>query len=219
MEPIEPSALRAIIFAGGEIGTRPSPDTDVFVVAADSGWDHAAELGHRVDLLVGDLDSISQAGLVAAESSGTAIERHPQHKDDTDFALALDAVIDREYSQLDIYGGEGGRTGHLLGVATALTHERLRHMAITWHVATGSVHPLINGGTIEIDAFVGTTVSLIVVSDCTGVSVEGLTWPLSNETLKRGTSRGLSNTTNAERATVSINTGAMLVVVEGNTSQ
>ncbi|MCZ7533361.1 MAG: thiamine diphosphokinase [Acidimicrobiia bacterium] len=215
MEPIEPSTTRAIIFAGGDIGTRPSPEPDVFVVAADSGWDHAVGLGHHIDLLVGDLDSISPAGLAAAESSETTIERHPSDKDDTDFSLALDAVIDRQYSQLDIYGGEGGRTGHLLGVATALTHERLRNMAITWHVATGSVHPLVDGGTIEINAPVGTTVSLVVLTDCTGVSVEGLLWPLRNDTLKRGSSRGLSNTTNAEQACVSIDTGAMLVIVEG----
>ncbi|KAA3641382.1 MAG: thiamine diphosphokinase, partial [Armatimonadetes bacterium] len=218
MEPIEPSASRAIIFAGGEIGTQPSPDPDAFVVAADSGWDHAVDLGHHVDLLIGDLDSISQAGLRTAESSGIAIERHPSDKDDTDFTLALAAVADRGYTRLDVYGGEGGRIGHLLGVATALTQERLRHIDITWHVATGSVHPLADGGAMDIAAPIGSIVSLITLTDCTGVSVEGVSWPLRNDILEQGTSRGLSNTTNAEQASVSLNTGAMLVIVEGNES-
>ncbi len=211
------SHRRAIVFAGGGIGTRPLPDADAFVVAADSGWDHAVALGHRVDLLVGDLDSISAEGLAAAEASGTTIERHPALKDDTDFALALTAVTKRGYERVDIHGGEGGHLGHLLGLATTLTHESYRHLAITWHVATGSVRPLTGDRTVQLNAPIGSIVSLIALCDCSGVSTEGMQWSLSNDTLEQGTSRGLNNTTTALQASVSLNAGAMLVILEGHT--
>ena len=66
---------------------------DRYVVAADSGFDHALTLGLTVDLLVGDLDSISGPGRAAAEAAGTAIERHRPDKDATDTELAVAAAL------------------------------------------------------------------------------------------------------------------------------
>jgi len=84
-----------IVFAGGD----PIPPSavadlpeDAYVVAADSGLDRARELGFEVDLLVGDLDSISSDGRQQAEAHGTRIERHPVYKDATDMELALKAA-------------------------------------------------------------------------------------------------------------------------------
>ena len=55
----------------------------------------ARVLGLTVDLLVGDLDSVSATGLAAAEAAGTAVERHPPAKDATDTELAIAAALAR----------------------------------------------------------------------------------------------------------------------------
>jgi thiamine pyrophosphokinase len=203
-----------IVFAGGAIRTTPSPDTEAIVIAADSGYDHALALGHRVDLLVGDLDSISEHGLAHAEAAGVAIDRHPASKDATDLELALEAAVARGATAIDIYGGEEGRIDHLLAVAVGLTQPRWIGIAVTWHTATATVRPLLDGGHLHPDAVIGAVVSVIVVSDCAGVTTQGLKWQLSGEDLLRGTSRGLSNEVIRLPVSVSLDRGTALVVTE-----
>ena len=59
-------------------GSPPHPgvverlDRDRFVIAADSGLDHARALGLAVDLVVGDFDSVTPDALAAAEAAGVA---------------------------------------------------------------------------------------------------------------------------------------------------
>ncbi len=214
MEAHKPSNQRVIVFAGGAIRTTPSPDTEAIVIAADSGYDHALALGHRVDLLVGDLDSISEHGLAHAETTGVEIDRHPVSKDATDLELALSAATARGATVIDIYGGEEGRIDHLLAVAAGLTLPRWIGIAITWHTDTATVRPLLDGGHVHPDTVVGAVVSLIVISDCVGVTTQGLKWHLSGEDLPRGTSRGLSNEVVQLPVSVSLDRGAALVVTE-----
>ena len=85
-----------IVVSGGlapdrsEIGPLPA---GAFVIAADSGLEHAAALGLAVDVLVGDLDSVSTSALEAAEEAGVRVERHPVDKEATDLELALDYAL------------------------------------------------------------------------------------------------------------------------------
>ena len=44
------------------------------VIAADSGLDHAQALGLQVDLVIGDLDSVSPEALARAEADGIPID-------------------------------------------------------------------------------------------------------------------------------------------------
>ncbi|HKZ29244.1 MAG TPA: thiamine pyrophosphokinase, partial [Acidimicrobiia bacterium] len=97
-----------IVFAGGD----PIPPSavadlpeDAYVVAADSGLDRARELGFEIDLLVGDLDSISSDGRQQAEANGTRIERHPVYKDATDMELALKAARRQGARRVIVIGG------------------------------------------------------------------------------------------------------------------
>ena len=53
----------------------------------------ALALGLRVDVAVGDFDSISAQGLAALERAGARLERHPPAKDATDLELALDVAL------------------------------------------------------------------------------------------------------------------------------
>jgi thiamine pyrophosphokinase len=81
-----------LIFAGGDLpdaGIADELPTADLVVAADSGYDAAEHLGFRVDVLVGDLDSIVAAPI----PRHVLVERHPVDKDQTDLDLALELAI------------------------------------------------------------------------------------------------------------------------------
>src|SRR5690242_1534049 len=91
-------AFTVIVLAGGDTvdaGLRaalPRPDS---VIAADSGLERAPALGLRVELVVGDFDSVDTAALARAVRSGVEVERHPAAKDRTDLELAVIAAQQR----------------------------------------------------------------------------------------------------------------------------
>ena len=212
MDTHQSAPQQTTVFAGGELLATPCPDAGGLVIAADSGYDHALSAEYHVDVLVGDLDSISEDGLAHAETHDVVIERHPASKDATDLALALDAAAARGAPTVDIYGGEAGLTDHLLGVAVGLTDSRWSGVDINWHTADAIVRPLLAGGHIHLEGDRGTPVSFIAVTDSAGVTTQGLKWRLAGESLRRGTSRAMRNEIIDHPATVSIDAGALLVV-------
>src|SRR5215813_3929399 len=101
----------AIVFAGGDSPDPAVPDVlpaDAYVIAADSGLDHANHLGISVHQVVGDFDSVTPDALEAAEAAGARIDQHPSAKDATDLELALDAAR-AVAKRIVVVGGDGGR--------------------------------------------------------------------------------------------------------------
>ena len=56
--------------------------------------------------------------------------------------------------------------------------------------------------------------SLIPLGDATGVTTSGLKWPLRDERLELGTSRGVSNELVRSPAEVRLTTGSLLLITE-----
>lgn len=206
----------AIVFAGGEVHASPATSTaDTYVVAADSGYDHAMAAGVAVDLLIGDLDSISPDGRTHAETSAVSMQQHPAAKDATDLELALDAAVAAGVSTIDLYGGEGGTLAHLLGVASLISSDTYSDVEIRWRTGHGDVFVVRPGTPLRVSPGTRRAVSLIAPTDCTGVTTAGMEWTLDAEPLMRGESRGLSNRSIASEIAVETATGALLVVIEG----
>lgn len=200
-----------VVFAGGE---PPSQEVasrlpeGAFVIAADSGFDHASRLGVKVDLLVGDLDSVSQRGLDAA---GKKVERHPADKDVSDLTLALRAAARRGARRVVVVGGSGGRIDHLLTNSAVLTSEEFASQQIEWFV--GPTTAMVVRSEVEIQGRPGDLVTLLPQGgDAVGISTEGLRWPLVDQTIKFGSSRGLSNQLTSDLARVTVATGVLLVI-------
>ena len=205
---------RALILAGGDMTTVPSPTSDTVVIAADSGYDHARRIGIDVDLLIGDLDSISDEGLDHARTSGVHVLEHPADKDHTDLELALDHAVSSGASEISVHGGEAGSLGHLLGVALELTDRRWADVDVRWH-SDGAVACVARSHrTVTLEPTMGSIVSLIPVGDVSGVRTSGLQWSLEGDDLLAGTSRGMRNRTTHTSVEVSVTGGALLVIVE-----
>jgi len=224
----EPSAdvLHIVVLAGGddlpaerlELAARTTVGAGL-VIAADSGFRHAAGLGHEVDVLVGDLDSISRDDLQRAAFGRTRIEPHPADKDLTDLALALDvalraATTDARPTRVTVVGGDGGRTDHLLGNALLLGAARYAQLRISaiWGAAT--LHVVRDMRTLHRED--GELVSLLALhGPAYGVTTEGLAFPLDDEELPAGSSRGLSNRMTTATASVALTSGVLLTVQPG----
>jgi thiamine pyrophosphokinase len=208
------SPTGAVVIAGGEIHTTPTIGSDVFVIAADSGYDHALALGIQVDLLIGDLDSISPAGLDHAREQDVETMEFPRDKDTTDLELALRAALDRGATTVAIHGGEGGTIAHLLGVALSITHRDCEEIDVVWYTGTGIIRPATRNRSIQASVEVGDTITIIPVGDVRGVTTSGLRWPLENAFMEHGTTLGISNEATARTITVALDEGALLVIHE-----
>ena len=199
-----------LVFAGGD----PPPasvleglPTSAYVIAADSGFDHAHRLGVKVDLLVGDLDSISADGLGLAGE----IEQHPTDKNATDLAIALDAAARKQPSQVIVVGGAGGRIDHFLANAALLTSSAYSELELTWLPGGAVIHVVRRR--IELSGSPGDVVSLLPYGGpARGVSTVGLRWPLADAELGPGTSLGVSNQMVDSTATVDLLDGVLLAV-------
>lgn len=139
-------------------GQHPEYDTEGIgrdaadlVVAADGGMDWIREElpSLRVDIFIGDMDSLSEnvgsgettpdnAGFREAmwknasfgetyavprqNENGTAVIKLPVEKDDTDMGAAVKIGLERGYKTFYLYGGTGGRWDHTIANLQLLKH-------------------------------------------------------------------------------------------------
>jgi thiamine pyrophosphokinase len=218
--------VTAVVFSGGPPYGRPlggdppaeaTPavleglDVDL-VVAADGGLHLARSFGIDADLLVGDMDSVSAELLAEAEQRGVTIERHPAAKEATDLELAMDAAVRRGADRIVVVGSARGRMDHLLGGALVVSSARYAGVDVEAWLGRSLVVPVHDQRTIE--GRRGEFVSVMALhGPAIGVSTRGLRWPLLDDRLDPGSSRGISNEFVEATAEVSVARGTVVVVV------
>jgi thiamine pyrophosphokinase len=181
------------------------------VVAADGGLDRAVALGLRVDVVVGDLDSVTQEALAAAEAAGTRVVRHPAAKDATDLELALDEAVALSASRVLVVASAEGRLDHLLASLLLLTAERYARLELDALAGDALVHVVRSERRLGGSA--GELLTLVPLGGpATGVTTEGLEYPLAGETLEPGTTRGVSNVFTGADARVALASGVLLAI-------
>jgi thiamine pyrophosphokinase len=220
--------MHACIVADGGAPTRVALDEawpgwadDVdLVIAADGGARSAPSLGLKVDLVVGDLDSLDAMDVERLSTDGVPIERASPAKDETDTELALIAARDRGATRITILGAVGGdRLDHALANVLLLAHPAIAGCRVELLDPGGRVSllraPGPDGGPVfrDLAGPVGALVSLIPLGvDAEHVATEGLAYPLRGETLAVGPARGCSNVRTAGTARVTLGSGLLLVI-------
>lgn len=176
-----------------------------YLICADGGQKHLKALGLTPDVLLGDFDSS------LPEEGGYELLRYPPEKDDTDLMIALKLGLQKGYRDFRIYGGLGGRIDHTLAAIQGLSFLK-DHGAngMLWQ-EKNEVWLLYN----ETASFPrrDVRVSLLCFSDrCTGVTTEGLQYPLQDAELTSGFPLGVSNEFSAPTAKVTVKTGKLLLI-------
>lgn len=199
-----------VVIASGPGPSLPVPAAAT-VIAADGGLDRALALGVEVDVVIGDLDSVSADALAAAGDAGTRIVRHPVAKDATDLELALDEAVLLGARRILVVASADGRLDHLLASLLLLGSERYAELEVDALVGDALVHVV--HGLRTLTGAPGEIVTLLApAGPAEGVTTTGLEYPLAGETLEPGSTRGVSNVFTGAEAGVSVVTGVLLVV-------
>ena len=185
------------------------------VIAADGGALVLERAGRRPDLVVGDLDSLSDDDRKRLERAGAKFEVHPKEKEQTDAELALIAAVQRGADEIIVVGAFGGaRLDHLAGNLLLLAHEDFAAIDLALVTERATFRSILGPAILELEGQAGDWVTLEPLSDVArGVATDGLRYPLRHEELVRGSTRGVSNELTARRGSVEVGEGLLLVAV------
>ena len=203
--------MKAFIFCGGEVFPQyisERPEGDDIVICADSGYKNARALGVKIDILVGDFDSLGDIPDDVGE-----VVRVPAEKDETDAQLAVDIAVKRGAGEIVIVGSTAGRFDHALSLVAIL--EELWEKRIRATVVNGQnrVHYLKNTNHILLRDGRYKYFSLIAADEkVKGVSVEGGKYPLKNKTLERKRQFAVSNEIEKNAALITVKKGGIIII-------
>ncbi len=212
--------MRIIIFANGNL---PNPEKartllrpDDFILCADGGTRHALALGLTPNVVIGDLDSVTEEERRKMKELGVETIQHPTDKSETDLELAINHALTLNPSQILILAALGGRMDQTLANIALLSDLRLSTFDI--RLSDGVEEIFFCRDQVQVEGRSGDIVSLIPwQGEVNGVFTENLRWHLHHETLYPEKTRGISNEMTADVATVSIKSGLLLIThITGN---
>ncbi len=196
--------------AGDQHGEAPVTGSPDLVVAADGGLDAARRWRLRVDAVVGDLDSASDAAMGWAKRCGAEIEAHPVDKDATDLELAMAWVL-AQVEAAHVLLPSGGRLDQAMASLAVLASPRWAALEVS--ATVGEAHVTVVRGLRRLRGEAGEVVSLLAVGGPALVaSTSGLLFPLAEEALSPTSGRGTSNVIVAVPPTVDVAEGVLLAI-------
>jgi len=202
------TVANCIIFCAGEFDALISPlQPGDFIIAADGGLRHLEALGIQPDEILGDFDSL---GYVPNHS-----RVYPVRKDDTDAMLAIRRGLSLEMKSFFLYGGmDGPRPDHTLA-----NYQALQFLADSgaWGYLIGKsyIATVIQNGRLVFPPVEDGILSVFALgADAARVTLEGLSYPLSDSILTSSFPLGVSNHFTGNKAVISVREGSLLVLWE-----
>jgi len=209
--------LRAVIFANGVLNNLQNVHDiilpDDLIIAADGGMTHCQALGIKPSIVIGDLDSLDPDYLKSLQTSGTEIISYPINKDQTDLELALHKAFDLGSDEILVLGALGARWDMTISNLLLPASPEFSKVAIRLIDGHQEIILLRGRGELTFNGKKGDMLSLIPLGqDAYGVALRGLEYPLEDDVLKFGATRGISNVLLEDTATVYLKKGLLLCI-------
>jgi thiamine pyrophosphokinase len=209
---------QALIIANGVMEKPPELSSYVsastLIIAADGGIHNCISLGIQPNVIIGDLDSMELEEIPIYREAGVEVIQYPTHKDETDLELALQYAKKHEVSELIIIGGLGARWDMTIANILLISQPMFTGINIRLMDGTQELFLLQPGVQSVVHGHPGDTISLIpLTGEVSGVITDGLEYPLNDETLQFGTSRGVSNVLLTKQAQIYFQQGFLLCIL------
>ena len=179
------------------------------VVAADGAALKLGDMGIAPDIIIGDLDTVTdEVAMAAVESGGTEI-RYDGSQLEYDGEKGLVYLIDSGAEEITVLGAGGGMIDHVLNNFSLMTR-------YAQEVSIRTVDDLCTGyfvtDRLTIDTEEGQRVSIIPMPGAQ-VTTKGLHWELDGEVLAWSIREGASNRAIGEKVSVAVRNGTVVVFV------
>lgn len=207
--------MKGLLFCGGPFAhkerMRAYVDGFDLIIAVDRGYMHALALGISPHVLLGDFDSLDPAVLEEAKSRGVAIKTYSTHKDLTDTHIGLLHALEQGCSEMRLLGALGHRMDHTLSNMSLLK----------WLYDQGAKGELVDAyneifyfeKSFEVLNRKGHTLSVVPITDLTGLTLEGVKYPLVNQQVPFSTSLCISNEITEDLASIHMENGQAYVML------
>lgn len=204
--------MHGLILANGEppseaLCKRAAAEADR-IYCCDGACGYAGAYGILPHVLLGDMDSL--LGELPAAFAKIPQKKFPAEKDATDLQLAVELALEEGCTTVEILGGTGRRTDHLLGNLQLLLFLAHRHIParLTDDYNTVSAET----GHITLAGEKGDLVSVIPLSQNVYVTTKNLKYPLRDHLMPAELPLGISNELLEREAGLEISGGYALIV-------
>lgn len=187
------------------------------VIAADAGIDFCLEHGIKPSFAVGDFDSVTPEGLEEIRNSGVPLKTYPVEKDMTDTEIALSLIPSD--ADVTVICPQSGRLDHTIANIQLAARLHAAGRSIILDDGITSVQFLSDNESVVADFSRwgnDSSVSLVPLEkSVTGVTTDGLYYPLDNGTIEFGSTFSFSNKPEAGtlKARISIAKGLLALIV------
>ncbi|MBR3791793.1 MAG: thiamine diphosphokinase [Clostridia bacterium] len=201
--------MRAVIIGNGAITNydiiRKRLRNDDYIICADGGYNHTKELGVKPSVVIGDMDSIGDN-----DYDGEIINL-PIRKDFTDSEVCVKYILLKHFDEVMMLGFTGKRQDH--AISNLLLLKQFADAETKAYIVDENNEIYCTNSENTIYGKKGDIVSIIpITGNLCGVTTKGLDYPLNDETLIFGESRGVSNIMTSDKCTISIKSGIGLII-------
>jgi len=158
-----------------------------YVLAADGGADILFENGIVPDITIGDFDSIRNS---TKDVQHKLVYAPDQDSSDCDKLLSYAAELG--YERITLCGAEGDEFDHVIGALLSAARSLLEVRLIT---RRGTAFIMRGPTRMKLDLILGTRLSLLPITHCSLVTLQGVEWPLVDAELSPLGLVSLSNRT------------------------
>ncbi|MEG0309449.1 MAG: thiamine diphosphokinase [Eubacterium sp.] len=184
---------------------------EAMIICADGGTNFAKKAGIKPDLIIGDMDSVSQKILTQYTKEGVTILKASTHKNETDTELAVEYCIKKGFEEVVLFGALGDRLDHSFGNLYLLN--RLLKAGIKGKIINEKNCIFLVEHQVELEVKKGDTVSILSFVDRSeGINLRGFEYPVTEGVMEHYLpGYGISNVALEEHPIISVKKGILLV--------
>ncbi|MDR6527717.1 thiamine pyrophosphokinase [Chryseobacterium rhizosphaerae] len=201
---------KVLLFINGDAPkSLPNPENYGLIACTDGAFHYLKRMGFpldKLDFISGDFDS----------HSGSDEDMYQEKfiltldQDKTDFHKALEIIIEKGFSDIDVFGGSGGEQDHFLGnLSVAYTFKG--RMSLRFYDEFSEYYFIPKNVTLK--GVKNKMISLYPFPSADNITTKGLNWPLTKGNLSITTRIGTRNFAVEEEVSVEYESGDLLIFV------
>ena len=183
-------------------------DKAAVIICADGGANTVEELGIAPDYVIGDMDSIRKEVLDRLKILGRTVIIEDPDQNKTDLELAIELAAKLKPREIIILGALGKNIDHTL--ASIISLDKIGSGIIA-KITDGKNEIRLARESIEIEGEAGDIVSVVALTEVSGLTYEGLKWNVQGMKAEFGWF-GVRNRMTGRKASIKLQQGKILVI-------